>query len=158
MPIVNLSDIVDAMEMTSDMMPHYLNKKTGEISSISQEEMNAAENEEEPEDFPDWQQDSIKTAQNLLSTDDYISLPSQFDIHEYQIMEKFCLSMKEPKISDDLNGSIKGRGAFRRFKDKILEYGIEEDWYQYKDNAYREIAKEWCEENGVEFTEDLEGN
>ena len=151
MPIVKLSDIVDAMDMTSDTTFNYLNKKTGEIIPVSQEEMDAAENEEDIEDFPDWQQDSIKTAQEILATDDYISLPSQFDIHEYNMMERFCLSVKDEKISDILYSAIKGRGAFRRFKDRILEYGVEQDWYQYRDNAYREMAKEWCENNNIEF-------
>ena len=39
MPVVKLNDIVDAMQMQSEMMAHYFNKKTGEIISISQEEM-----------------------------------------------------------------------------------------------------------------------
>jgi len=155
MPIVKLSDIVDAMDMASDMMTHYLNKKTGGVIPVSQEEMDAAENEDDPKDFPDWQQDIIKVARGIMETDEYISLPSQFDIHEYDMMERFCLSLKDEKISGDLYGTIKGKGAFRRFKDKILEYGIEQDWYQYKDNAYRAKAREWCEENNVEFTEDF---
>lgn len=158
MPIVKLSDIVDAMDMTSDTMTHYLNKKTGEVIPISEEEMNAAENEESFEDFPEWQQDSIKTAQDILATNDYISLPSQFDIHEYDMMERFCLSVKDEKISDDLYGAIKGRGAFRRFKDMILEYGIEQDWYQFRDSAYRKKAREWCKANSIKFTEGSKGN
>ncbi len=89
-----------------------------------------------------------------MATNDYISLPSQFDIHQYDIMEKFCLSIENGKISEVLYNTIKGKGVFRRFKDKILEYDIEQDWYQYKDDAYREISKRWCETNNIEFSED----
>ena len=153
MPSVKIEDIIEAMEMETEMLSHYLNKKTGKIIPVSQEEMDAAENDEAPEDFPDWQQDSIKTVKAILSTDDFISLPSQFDIHEYDMMEKFSLSVKDKTISDVLYSIIKGKGAFRRFKDKILEYGIEQDWYQYRDNAYREAAREWCHAHGVEIIE-----
>ncbi|MHC4632348.1 MAG: UPF0158 family protein, partial [Planctomycetota bacterium] len=45
----------------------------------------------------------------------------------------------------------KGRGAFRRFNDAIRDYGIADDWYKYRDDALKEIAIEWCEENGIEF-------
>ena len=54
---------------------------------------------------------------------------------------------------DSLCNAIRGRGAFRYFKDKIHEYGIADDWYQYRDDAIREIAIGWCEENGIRYTE-----
>lgn len=81
------------MQMQFEMTAHYLNKKTGGIVLVSEEEMSAAENDESIEDAPEWQEESIKIAKELLETDDYIPLPSQFDIHEYAMMEKFCLSL-----------------------------------------------------------------
>lgn len=155
MAIVKLRDIVDAMDMTFDTMTYYLSKKTGEVVSIGDEEMDAAENEDDLQDFLDWQHDNIEIAREILATDDYVALPSQFDIHEYDIMERFCLSINDDKVSDDLYADIKGRGAFRRFKDKIFEHGIEQDWYQYKDDAYCEKARDWCIENSIEFTEEV---
>ena len=153
MPIIKLSDIVDAMQMQSETMFNYLNKKTGEIVPISEEEMDAAENDEPIEDGPEWQEEGIKTAKEILETDDYIPLPAQFDIHEYEMMEKFCLSIKNQKVSDDLFSAIKGGGAFRRFKDKIQQHGVEQDWYQFKDHSYREMATQWCEDNDIKFIE-----
>lgn len=120
---IKLSEIIDAMQMQSEMMFHYLNKKTGEIIPISEEEMNAAGNSELLDNAPEWQENCIKTAKKIRETDDYISLPSQFDIHEYDIMEKFCLSIKDQKISDDLSSAIKDRGAFQQFKAKIPQHG-----------------------------------
>ena len=32
-----------------------------------------------------------------------------------------------------------------------IEYGIADDWYNYRNNALREIAIEWCQEHGLEF-------
>jgi len=151
MTVIKLSEIVDALEMQSETMLCYFNKKTGEIVPINEEEMVAAENGEL--DAPEWQEEDIKAVREVLETDDYVALPSGFDINEYEMMEKFCLSVKDKKIADDLFGVIKGRGAFRRFKDKICEQGLEQDWYKHKDHAYREIAKEWCESNGIEFME-----
>jgi hypothetical protein len=50
--------------------------------------------------------------------------------------------------------SIKGSGAFRRFKDNIRRFNLKEDWYRYRDESIREIAVEWCEENSISFTAD----
>lgn len=85
--------------------------------------------------------------------DDYLPLPTKFDIHEYSIMERFCRSREDDEMRDDLCDAIRGRGAFRRFKDSIHEHGIADDWYKYRDEALREIAIEWCEENGIPYTE-----
>jgi len=41
--------------------------------------------------------------------------------------------------------------AFRRFKDLIQRYGIADDWYKYRDNRYRGIAIQWCEENDIKY-------
>lgn len=90
-------------------------------------------------------------AQEVLSEDYYISLPSQFDIHEYSIMEKFCLSINDDNLQDIMYSSIKGNGAFRRFKDNIHRYHIAEDWYKYRDEAIKQIAIEWCEDNEIRY-------
>ena len=68
-------------------------------------------------------------------------------------MERFCLSVDDEDMRDNLCNAIRGRGAFRSFKDKIHEYGIAEDWYQYRDAALRDIAVTWCEAHGIAYTE-----
>jgi len=149
---VKLDDIIEGLECQSDESHSYLDKRTGKVILISDEELCAAENDEPIEDFPDWQHDQIKIAKEILQeTGDYVGLPSKFDIHEYIIMERFCLSIDDPEISDTLYSLIKGSGAFQRFKNAIHKFEIVEDWYKYRDNAIREIAVEWGEENGIEF-------
>jgi len=149
---VKLDEIIDGLESQSDESSSFLNKKTGEVVLISDEELNAAKENEPIEDFPDWQQDQVRIAKEIIAeTGDYISLPTKFDIDEYRVMERFCLSLDDPEMSDLLYGLIKGSGAFRRFKDAIYRYGIEDDWFKYRDNAIKEIAIEWCRESNIEI-------
>ena len=70
-----------------------------------------------------------------------------------KIMERFCLSVDDEDMRDDLCDAIRGRGAFRRFKDRMQLYGLADDWYRYQDEALREIAIAWCEEHGIPYTE-----
>ena len=69
-------------------------------------------------------------------------------------MEDFCRSVKNEQISDSLCRMIRGRGAFGRFKDGIRRYGIEENWYKFRDRALKEIVKDWCEGEGIEYIDD----
>lgn len=151
---VKLSEIIDGMESQSDESSSFLNKKTGEVVLMTDYAMRAAEDDEPIEDQPDWEQALVATAKEIIAeTGDYISLPTKFDINEYSIMERFCLSLENPEMRDVFYGLIAGSGAFRRFKDALYHYGIENQWHRYHNDALKEIAIEWCQENDIEFDE-----
>jgi hypothetical protein len=149
---VKLSDVIDGLESQSDESSSFLNKKTGEVVLMTDYAMRAAEDDEPIEDLPDWEQELVATAKEIMAeTGEYIPLPTKFDINEYSIMERFCLSLEDPELRDTFYGLIGGSGAFRRFKDALYQYGIENQWHSYRDNALKEIAIEWCQENNIEF-------
>jgi len=151
---VKLNEIIEGLEFQSDESSSFLDKTTGKVVLISDYEISAAEDGDPIEDFPDWEQDLVRIAKEIVDeTGNYIDLPTKFDIDEYSIMEKFCLSLNDSEMSDTLYSSIKGRGAFRRFKDAINEYDIADDWYKYRNEALKEIAIEWCQAKGIEFDE-----
>ena len=153
MPVpVKLADILEGLEFQSDERFAYLHTTTGDVVCITEEELRAAENNEPLEDFPDWQHDAIRSAKDIVDTDHYLPLPDRFEIHEYSIMERFCLSLDDADLRDDLCQALRGRGAFRRFKDRVQAYGIAEDWYRYRDAALREIAIAWCEAHDIPYT------
>ena len=152
--VVSLRDVVGEMQMLSDDRHAYLNKVTGELIMISDDAIAMAESDAADE-FLDWQDELVEDAKQVLSSDEYLELPSTFDIHEYEIMERFCLSFPDEKVSDVLLGKIRGSGAFRRFKDTIYRYGIEQDWFRFRDDAYKEIAIAWLEDKGIAYTDDL---
>ena len=150
---VKLSDLIEGMDFQSDERSSFLNLTTGEVVAITDEELRAAENDEPLEDFPEWQHDAIRIARDIVETAHYLPLPDRFEINEYHIMEQFCASVEDADIRDDLCDAIRGRGAFRRFKDRVQVYGIAEAWYRYRDEALREIAMAWCEAHGLRYTE-----
>lgn len=85
--------------------------------------------------------------------DDYIDLPDSYHINEYRMMENFVYSLPRGKNQTMLYNAIQGRGAFRRFKDKLYEIGMAKTWFDYRNQQYKEIALEWCEENDIEVIE-----
>jgi len=150
---VRLQDILEGMDFQSDEQSSFLNLTTGEVVSITDEELRAAENDEPLEDFPEWQHDAIRIAGEIIETDHYLPLPDRFEINEYRMMERFCLSVVDDDIQKKICESIRGRGAFRGLKDREQAYGMAEDWYRCRDAALREIAMAWCEAHGLQYTE-----
>lgn len=153
---IKLQEIIDGMEMQFEGTNTYLCRRTGEIVSVSEDDLRAAEEIEEDEiqKLRDWQQDNIRLAMDVVENfEDYEELPTQFEINEYEMMEDFCYSIKDNRKKDVLLNAIRGRGAFRRFKDKVDHLGISEEWYQYRNECYKRKAIEWCNDNGLEYEE-----
>lgn len=56
-------------------------------------------------------------------------------------------------FSDALYSAIKGKGAFIRFKDILIRFGIEQKWYDFYEGVLSGIAISWCEDNDVKYLE-----
>ncbi|MFQ6032649.1 MAG: UPF0158 family protein [Candidatus Zixiibacteriota bacterium] len=154
---VKLSEIMEAMEWLPDEASSFLNRKTGEIIGVSDEEFRIAEEEQPQEEYPEWQRELIAIAREILEDEEnkFIPLPSRFEIDEYSMMERFVLSVNDEEIFDSLYAAIKGKGAFRRFSNGIRRFGIEGDWERYRKEKFKELAIEWCEDNNIDYIDDL---
>ena len=158
MPLpVKLSDIVAAIDFQMDEFSSYLNRNTGEIVTISDEEFRAVEDEEPLEDFPEWERENLQIAREILGDSGrvYVQLPTKWDIDEWRMMDRFARwAVEDEQASEELQFAIRGRGAFRMFKHLIHRLGIADQWYEYREQALREIARDWCEANGIPYVED----
>jgi hypothetical protein len=165
---VSLRDLVDELQMLPNEGTAHLNKVTGKVITITEDDVAMAEIDQEIEaeledadeetmgEVLDLETQFYQEVKKVLAFDaDYLKLPSRFEIHEYEIMERFCLSFPDSKVSDVLLGKIRGSGAFHRFKETIYQYRIENDWFKYRDEAYKEIAIAWLESNGLEYSDDM---
>ena len=84
-------------------------------------------------------------------SDDLIILPDQYEIHEYRIMEEFLETIEDVKTYNCMAIAMQGKGAFRRFKDMAINLGLIEDWYKFRNEAYKKIAIRWCEDHDLEY-------
>jgi hypothetical protein len=149
--IVSLSDVIEQMDLTTDEATAYINRKTGELITLTHEEAALTEDPEEAAEAPQWQKDLLPKAREVMASEDYIPLPSKFEIHEWSIMERFAQSHTDAAVSDELDAALHGRGAFRRFKDAVHRLGIADEWYRFRDAALEEIAIEFLEAHGIAY-------
>jgi hypothetical protein len=152
--IVSIKDVVNEMDGPIDEHSAFLNRHTGELVTLSSEELSTVEEDGNIDEYPEWQQDIIIKAKEVINSDDYLPLPSKFDIHEYHIIEAFCCSVVDDKIRGDLLDKIRGRGAFSRFKKSIHMNGLEEEWYRFRQEELEKIAIDWLEVNQISYTKD----
>jgi hypothetical protein len=149
---VKLQSIVEELEMQFEESRTFLSIKAGEIISVTSENLRAAEEEEPFDHLPEWEQEDRKVAIDVVENfENYKELPTKYEVNEYEIMENFCLTVSDQSKQESLLRAIKEKGAFRRFKDKIIDFEMEEQWYSYRDECFKQIAIEWCQENKINF-------
>ena len=155
-PQVKLSAILEGLEMQGDEIHVLFDRRKGEVLALSDEELRAADNDDDLSDYPDWQRESIEQAKAVEAdqTGRFAPLPDRFEIDEWAMMQDFASSREDEELSERLLQAIHGRGAFRYFKDLVYEAGIANDWYEFRNGRYREIALDWCRDNGIEVDPD----
>jgi hypothetical protein len=150
---VKLDELVGEIEMDLDDTFTYIDVTTGEVITLTGEEIRAAEDELPLDNFPEWQRENIERAICILEDEQgkFTDFTLKNDYNEYELIEEFIRTLEDEKINEALNDAIIGKGVFRRFKDKIIEFGIDKQWYTYKENKIKELVIEWCTEHDIEF-------
>lgn len=150
---VKLDELVGEIELQIDDTFTFINTTTGEVITLTREEIGAAEDEKPLEKFPQWQRENIKKAISIVEDEDgvYIDFTLRNDFNEYDIIEDFIGTLEDENIREELYEAIRGRGAFRRFKDGIIEHGVDKQWYNYKESKIKELVIEWCKEQDIEI-------
>lgn len=151
---VSLRAVAQEMDLPNPDWTAYLNRCTGELFTVTDEDARVAEAEPD-DDLPDWQAELVPKVREDLASDDFLPLPSKYEIDDYRILERFCDQVSNAHVRDDLQRAIRGKGAFGRFKALAQRCGLLEAWYAYRDRALEEIAAGWLEVNGIAYTREV---
>jgi len=145
---VYVEDIVDKLEKI-DMWKIYLNIKTGSFVEF-QDDYN-----EDEDIFANDTYIEEDALENVFAIEDnweeYVPLPSPYDMDEHTIMKAFTEQLDDAESRLDLLGALSGNGALQRFKNTVGDFGLREAWQNYRNNALRQIAEIWCEENRIPY-------
>ena len=150
---VSLYEVVSALEIASDEMSSFVSKRTGKVVMLSHEAMQLAEDDSK-EDLSDWQEEELLLAREVLESTDWLELPSKFEVHEWELMNRFGRSLSVPAQCEEVLDAIHGSGAFRAFKSTIRRLRLEDAWFAFRSSAFEDIAKSWLSEHGFEINDD----
>lgn len=167
--IIDLSELEMAFDSGRELISYYLDIETGEVISISGEERGLLENIYESyydeqtqtldweaafrkEQIPDWQREIMHEADRIEEGfgSHFIAIPSEGSHEGYRDMEAFIVTVHNPRLQEQLERAISGQGAFRYFKDALLDYPTErERWFQFKQDRLHQRMLDWLEELGI---------
>src|SRR5215475_7565208 len=168
---VSFSDLEDAFLDSSDNYHYWLDKRTGEVLFVDEEIARSLERDEDLSNAPKWQRELIEQARRVLRAfgelpgqedDDseielgrYVEIPKQESRDGYEDMEDFAETVTNPHLRDLLAVALRGKGAFRRFKDVLLGYPAErERWFSYRADLLHWHIRQWLEQHEIIATND----
>lgn len=135
---------------------YFLDMETGETLAMPGEVMRAAEEGESTEGLPDWELQLLPQAREILEgSPRYIEIPVRLSREAYDLMVAFVRTLKDQSLQEEVYSALKGKGAFRRFKDALREKPeVEKEWFKFKAEKDKEEVKDWLESIGIELVED----
>jgi hypothetical protein len=68
-------------------------------------------------------------------------------------MDYFIATLDDARLQDRLWRAIRGRGAFRRFKDLIARHpDVQEQWYAYQDAQVQKRLLRWLNAHDIKLS------
>ena len=136
MKIIKLSKVIEGLEFINEEEDTcgFYNPETGDIFYLGEYDF-AQESE-----YSEIEENCIK-------------LPTKDDIDELSIMQDFIETIEDTTLYNQLGIVSAGDNALRMFQETCKNFGILDDWYRYRDESFKEIALDWCQENHVIYME-----
>lgn len=150
---VSLQNIVIEVEALQEGWTVYLNRKTGELMTITDREVRLALNEEQASELADWlMEDFLPRVKEVVTSDDYVALPNKASL-EFALMERYCNAVDDSQFRESLLNAIRGREALARFNDLLEAKGAQDEWEQFREEAVKSTVAEFLESHQISYVE-----
>jgi hypothetical protein len=126
----------DAFENNAPEVHSYLHLETGEVVRI-------VEGIAEP-----------SMHERVVNDPTYMQVDPVSSREQYRWMERFIATVEEPDLRHRLLAAIDGKGAFRRFKDALMNHPVDrERWFTFRAERLRSCMEAWLQAHGLEAVE-----
>lgn len=80
----------------------------------------------------------------IASDANYLRIDPVSSREQYRWMERYIPMVEDPELQGKLTQAIDGKGAFRRFKDVLMQYAPErERWFAFRSERLRIFMEAW---------------
>ena len=129
---VAMDDVLDALDSRGDSPSFFLDLETGQVAIWIDPLITGEENDIDPDDAR------------------YAAIPKVRSVDEHRAMEDFVDGLEEDDIQAALRRSLKGKGAFSRFRDVLTGYpDLVARWQEQKCALLLKEALAWLGDLGI---------
>ena len=132
---INWTDLETAFERNSPDTESFLDLRSGEVVTLTQGAIDYGE----------------QRARVQGGGDGFLRVDPAASREQYKWMERFVAHVTDEPLRERLIIAIDGKGAFRRFKDVLLNYPTErERWFSYRSDLLHWHMQKWLEKEQIE--------
>jgi hypothetical protein len=127
---INWTDLETAFERNSPDTESFLDTRTGEVVTVTEGAIDYTE-----------QRGKVQAGGEA-----FVRVEPAASREQYKWMERFVVGVTDEPLRERLVIAIDGKGAFRRFKDVLLNYPTErERWFTYRADLLHWGMQKWLE-------------
>ncbi len=145
--VVSLREVINEMAEIADRHSAFLNRRTGELFTIDDEQRVLFENSQPIHELSEGQH----VMREAMEAGDLLELPNKFEHHEYSMIERFCETVSEPKYKKKLERAIRGKRAFRDFQKVVAKLGLGERWIGFRNRELEVVATNWLDQHEIAY-------
>ena len=139
---VSWDDLEMALTGNSSSWTYYLDVRSGEVQMVPVDRL---------EVDGDWP--SADAIDDGLDAGHLVPVEPLESSAEHGWMTEFTATVGDARLRDRLEVALRGRGAFRRFKNLLLATPDErERWFAFRDARLRDAARHWLAEQRIDPT------
>lgn len=158
MPVkAKLDDLVDGIQCQTDEGTSYFDRETGECIQVTDQDWELIEVADEDErELEDWEEEALAQVRAIHEdkAGRFVELPDAHEVRAWDMMADFAQEQDNAAARAGLLRAIEGRGAFRRFKDLVIDLGLSDKWYAFRDARYAAEARAWAERHDIEIADE----
>ncbi|MBN2340335.1 MAG: hypothetical protein JXX29_00135 [Deltaproteobacteria bacterium] len=130
---VDWTELEGALENNSPELHSFLNKKSGDVIRI----FNGTENAE-------------RRLQEVEADPAYVYIEPISSREQYRWMEEYIEELEDCPLKDKLNIAVDGKGAFRRFKDVLVQDADKREiWFAKRSEKLQAHIAEWLKAKNI---------
>jgi hypothetical protein len=127
---INWTDLETAFERNAPDTESFLDTRTGEVVTVTEGAIDYTE----------------QRGKVTAGGEAFVRIEPAASREQYKWMERFVAGVTDEPLRERLVIAIDGKGAFRRFKDVLLNYPTErERWFSYRSELLHWAIQKWLE-------------
>jgi hypothetical protein len=131
---VDWDSLETAVERNASDTDSFLDRTSGQVVTIVKNDPEAAHLK-------------AQVARNIKN---YIRIDPASSREQYRWMERYIATVEDTEFRQRLISAIDGKGAFRRFKDVLMNFPVDrERWFTFRSERLRTAMEAWLEAHGV---------
>ena len=139
LPFGTIQKIADDIDVLPDGWTSYLNRSTGEVYSLSDDDVFLIEDDLDDDSLPKWQLDELPKIREVLEGDAWVQLPSAFEVHEWSIMNDFSLLLPTRVYETNYSIPFTAKERFEILRRRLVDAELRNDGFSLRARHWNEL-------------------